>query len=59
VSGPPVAPAGEPLPATDGERVTIGELAAIKANVTQLQLELATLKTTVERLMKELGLPPV
>ena len=39
------------------ERVTIGELAAIKANVTQLQLELATLKTTAERLMKELGLP--
>ena len=58
LSGPPVVPAGQPLPAAEGERVTIGELAAIKANVTQLQLELATLKTTVERLMKELGLPP-
>jgi hypothetical protein len=47
--------AGEPLPAAEGERVTLGELSALKANVTQLQDELAALKSTVAKLMKELG----
>jgi len=55
LSGPPVVTTGEPLPAVEGGRVTIGELAALKANVTQLQDELATLKATVAKLMKELG----
>ena len=55
LSGPPAVTAAEPLPTAEGERVTIGELAALKANVTQLQAELATLKATVAQLMKELG----
>jgi uncharacterized protein YceH (UPF0502 family) len=55
LSGPPVVTAGEPLPAAEGERVTVGELAALKANVTQMQDELATLKATVAQLLKELG----
>jgi uncharacterized protein YceH (UPF0502 family) len=55
LSGPPVVMAGEPLLAAEGERVTLGELSALKANVTQLQDELAALKSTVAKLMKELG----
>jgi uncharacterized protein YceH (UPF0502 family) len=55
LSGAPVVTAGEPPPAANGERVTVGELAALKANVTQLQIELAALKATVAQLMKELG----
>lgn len=55
LSGPHVAAAGESLAAHDGDRVTLGELAALKANVTQLQDELATLKATVAHLLKELG----
>ena len=35
--------------------MTLGELAALKANVTQMQEELATLKAIVAQLMKELG----
>ena len=54
----PRCPPASRIPPADGERVTLGELAALKANVTQLQDEVATLKTTVERLMKDLGLPP-
>jgi len=37
---------------------SIGELAALRANVAQAQDELAALKATVARLLKELGLPP-
>ena len=55
LSGTPAVTAGEPAPAAEGDRVTLGELAALKANVTQLQAELATLKATVAQLMKELG----
>ena len=55
LSGPPAVRAGEPIPAADGERVTVSELAALKANVTQMQDELAALKATVAQLMKELG----
>jgi len=55
LSGPPAVTTGEPPPAAEGERVTLGELAAIKANVTQLQAELATLKSTVAKLMNDLG----
>jgi hypothetical protein len=47
--------ASEPHPPAEGERVTLGEIAALKANVTQLQDELATLKSTVAKLMQDLG----
>jgi uncharacterized protein len=61
LSGPPAVTMtmAEAHAAPDGERVTLGELAAIKANVTQLQEELATVKATLQRLVAELGLPPV
>ena len=41
-----------------GELVTISEIAALKANVTQLQQELADVRATVERMARELGLGP-
>jgi uncharacterized protein YceH (UPF0502 family) len=57
LSGPPAI---ELFPATaspDGgaERVTVGEIAALKANIAQLQQELASVKATVARLCAELG----
>ena len=58
LSGAPAAPAVHATPAGDGQQVTLGELAALKANVTRLTDELAALKATVERLVRELGLPP-
>ena len=63
---------GEPKPGTDtgfpadgkpgsvpgSEAVAVGELAAIRANVDQLQGEVAALKETVARLCRELGIAP-
>ena len=60
LSGPPdvqsaaVAATG----AADGERVTVSELAALRTHVTQLQDEVASLRATLDRLVRELGLPP-
>lgn len=42
----------------EGELVTVSEIAALKANVTQLQHELADLRALVERLARELGIAP-
>ena len=59
LSGEPVLPlaaAAAPAPTTDA--VSMGELAAIKSNVDQLQGDVATLKDTVARLCKELGIAP-
>ena len=43
--------------ATAGGDVTVGELAALKANVARLDDEVAQLKATVARLCAELGIP--
>lgn len=57
LSGAPSLPvAAEPTPAPD--RVAVGELAALRANVAQLESELAAVRRSVDRLMKELGLAP-
>lgn len=45
-------------PAPSGDAVTVSELAAIKANVDQLQGEVGALKETVARLCRELGIAP-
>lgn len=42
----------------EGELVTVSEIAALKANVTQLQHEVADLRALVERLARELGIAP-
>ena len=57
LSGTPALPAAvEPVPAD--ERVSVGELATLRASVARLTEEIASLRRTVERLQKELGLPP-
>ena len=42
----------------EGELVTVSEIAALKANFTQLQHEQADLRALVERLARELGIAP-
>jgi len=56
LSGTP-AIADEPATASAPERVAVGELAALRSSVAQLHDEVAQLRTMVERLNKELGLP--
>ena len=58
LSGAPALPAAPAAPAGEGQQVTLGELAALKANVTRLQDDVAALRATVLRLVRELGLPP-
>ena len=58
LSGAPAIPATEPAPAGEGQQITLGELSALKANVSRLEEEVAVLKATVDRLVRDLGLPP-
>jgi len=51
----PESAAALPAPATSAEAVTVGEIAALKANVDRLDSEVARLRETVERLCRELG----
>jgi hypothetical protein len=55
-------PAGEIAvtgpPAPQGDVVTVSEIAALKANVDELQGEVESLRETVERLCRELGVAP-
>jgi uncharacterized protein len=53
----PEVPAA-PAPAAGGVDITVGELAALKANVARLEAEVASLRTTVARLCGELGIVP-
>jgi uncharacterized protein YceH (UPF0502 family) len=57
LSGAPAVEAAAEAPAVQdsGDAVAAGEIAALKANVTQLQDEVATLKAAVARLCAELG----
>lgn len=57
LSGAPAMTEAAP-PAAAEERVAVSELAALRASVTEVQNELARIRATVERLVKELGLPP-
>jgi uncharacterized protein YceH (UPF0502 family) len=57
VSGEPVVSPSSAAPApSGGDAVTVSELAAMKANVDQLNGEVALLKEVVARLCKELGI---
>jgi uncharacterized protein YceH (UPF0502 family) len=53
---PPAAIRDTPAP-PPSEQVAIGEVAALRATVTQLQTDVAQLRAMLERLTKELGLP--
>ena len=58
LSGEPAE--GAPAAATAGPEgaVTVGEIAALKANLDHLQAEVAALRATVDRLCRELGTKP-
>ena len=56
LSGEPVAAAAPAAAAGDGDAVTVSELAAMKANIADLQVQVGALTETVARLCKELGL---
>jgi len=59
LSGAPAPEAAvAPAAAAGGGDITVGELAALKANVARLEAEVASLKVTVARLCAELGIPP-
>ena len=55
LSGMPVIEA--PPPATMGGELTLGEVAALKANVARLEGEVVALKALVARICAELGIP--
>jgi uncharacterized protein YceH (UPF0502 family) len=56
VSGePPVCASSQPA-SNGGDAISVSELAAIKANVDQLQSEVAALRETVARISRELGI---
>jgi uncharacterized protein YceH (UPF0502 family) len=59
LSGAPAADVSVPASTTAGSNVTVGELAALKANVARLEDEVAELKATVAKLCTELGVSPV
>ena len=56
LSGAPAIPAASEMPAASDERVAVGELAALRASVTQLGNEVGELRATVDRVVRELGL---
>jgi uncharacterized protein YceH (UPF0502 family) len=57
LSGAPQVSSEASSPAPAAERVAVGEIAALRATVAQLQEEVAQLRGVVDRLSKELGLP--
>jgi len=56
LSGAPAIPAASEMPAASDERVAVGELAALRASVTQLANEVSELRATIDRVVRELGL---
>jgi uncharacterized protein YceH (UPF0502 family) len=56
LSGPPLVASVEE--ATPVERVSLGEIATLRAHITELREELAQVKDTVNRLVRELGIAP-
>ncbi len=58
LSGPPSADTTVRTTAAEGDIVTVSELAALRANVAELQSELGAIRTTVAKLCAELGIAP-
>ncbi len=58
LSGPPAQPVTSAAGVADDDIVTLSELATLKANVAALADELASVRAVVEKLAKELGVPP-
>ena len=58
LSGPPSDDTVVRAAAAEGDVVTVSELAALRANVAELQSELGTMRATVAKLCTELGIAP-
>jgi uncharacterized protein YceH (UPF0502 family) len=58
LSGPPSADTVVRMPAAEGDVITVSEIAALRANVADLQSELAAIRATVAKLCTELGITP-
>jgi len=58
LSGPPSADTVVRMPAAEGDVITVSELAALRANVSELQAEIAAVRATVAKLCAELGIAP-
>ena len=58
LSGPPSADTAVRMPAAEGDVITVSEIAALRANVADLQSELETIRATVAKLCAELGVAP-
>jgi uncharacterized protein YceH (UPF0502 family) len=58
LSGVPSADTVVRMPAAEGDVITVSEIAALRANVADLQGELATIRATVAKLCAELGIVP-
>jgi len=58
LSGAPSADTVVRMPAAEGDVITVSEIAALRANVADLQGELATIRATVAKLCAELGIVP-
>jgi uncharacterized protein YceH (UPF0502 family) len=61
LSGQPAARTAAPTASGEGadDAVTVGEIAALKANVARLEDELRTMQATVAKLCAELGIAPM
>ena len=58
LSGPPAVDTSVRTAAADGDLITVSELAALRANVSELQGEVHALKSTLAKLCSELGITP-
>ena len=58
LAGPPSTDTVVRIAAAEGDVVTVSELAALRANVAELQGELGTIRATVAKLCSELGVAP-
>ena len=56
VSGEPQVPAAAPASANAADAISVSELAAMKANLDQLQAEVAQLREAVAKISRELGI---
>ncbi len=58
LSGPPILEMPAVQAKAAGGELSLGEMAALKANVARLEAEMAAMKTLLERIRSELGIKP-
>jgi len=58
LSGPPILEMPAVQAKAAGGELSLGEMAALKANVARLEAEMAAMKASLERIRSELGIKP-